>query len=155
MSFALPPDIYSPDQLSQAVLDLQDLASHVRSASARGTPKEELKDAPELMLQLLKANGVDKHDITAVEALADEAQKTLNSAPTARIMLAAAPGTIIKREVTDWFRKNTSPLVLLTFSARSDLGGGIVVQAGSRLYDMSFRRQILENKTRISEIAGV
>lgn len=154
MNFALPPDIYSPDQLSQTMLDLQDLASHVRSATARGNPKERT-EMPELLIQLLKTNNVDCDDIAAIEDLATNAQKILDKAPTIRVMLAAAPGTIIKRTITDWFRKNTSPIVLIVFSARSDLGGGIAVQAGSNLYDMSFRRQILENKARLTEIAGV
>lgn len=155
MSLVLPTDVYSQDQLSQLVLELRDLASHVRGATARGNKRETAPNTSVLLAQLLEANHVASDDIAAIEALATESQKALDTAPTAHIMLTAVPGTSIKRMLTEWFRTNCSPLILLTFAARSDLGGGIVVHAGSHLYDMSFRRRIIDNKSRLTELARV
>jgi F0F1-type ATP synthase delta subunit len=41
---------------------------------------------------------------------------------------------------------------LLTFATRADIGGGMIIQAGSHVYDYSFRQQILSHKSRIAEI---
>ena len=153
MSFALPADTYSPDQLSVLVLELQDLAAAVRDAAAR-------KDgsAPELsadLTALLNENKIADNDVAAIEQLAKDASATLEQAPTVHILLAAMPGRVQKRQFVAWFRTQVHPLTLLTFAARSDLGGGAIVQAGSHLYDLSFRRGIIDAKARLTEIAGV
>jgi F0F1-type ATP synthase delta subunit len=67
-----------------------------------------------------------------------------------------APATrTLKRQLTVWFRSQIHPDSLLTFAARSDIGGGLILRAGSRVYDFSFRSKILENKSRIMELANV
>jgi hypothetical protein len=41
------------------------------------------------------------------------------------------------------------------FAIRSDIGGGMLLQAGSHFYDYSFRDRLLANKSRLMEIASV
>ncbi len=153
MAFVLPLDTYSPDQLSELVLELQDLASAVRDNTARNTGEQAVLSPG--LTELLAANKIDQTDIAAVEALGKDAQVTLDKAPTVHVLLASMPNRTVKRQFSQWFREQIHPLVLLTFAARTDLGGGAVVQAGSHLYDLSFRRGIIDNKKRLTEIAGV
>lgn len=151
----LPVDIYSPDQLSELLLQLQDVAGVVRGAAARKDANQEpLTLSPELE-QLLTVNKVSVDDVAALEALGKEIQTTLDAAPAVHVLLAAMPGRVIRRQLVTWFRTQVNPLTLLTFAARSDLGGGAIVQAGSHLYDLSFRRSIIDNKKHLTEIAGV
>lgn len=149
----LPIDVYSPDQLSELVLELQDLAAALRDETARGE-KNEIAISPDLAA-LLNANQTNSTDIEAIEALTKDAEATLQAAPTVHILLAASPNRVIKRQLVEWFRTEINPQTLMTFAARSDLGGGAIVQAGSHLYDLSFRRSITDNKSRMTEIAGV
>jgi hypothetical protein len=151
----LPVDVYSPDQLSELLLQLQDVASVVRGVAARKqTEQEPITLSPELE-QLLTINKISVDDAAALDALGKEIQTTLDRAPAVHVLLAAMPGRVIRRQLVTWFRTQVNPLTLLTFAARSDLGGGAIVQAGSHLYDLSFRRSIIDNKKRLTEIAGV
>lgn len=153
MSFALPIDTYSPDQLSSLVLELQDLAAAVRDGAARKDVERPQLSAD--LANLLNENKVADNDAAAIEALTKAAGEALDKAPTIHILLAAMPGRAQKRQFVTWFRTEVSPLALLTFAARSDLGGGAIIQAGSHLYDLSFRRGIIDNKARMTELAGV
>jgi hypothetical protein len=150
---ALPIDIYSPDQLSELVLELQDLAAALRDEAARGDTNQ-VAISPDLAA-LLNANQIGSNDVNAIEAITKDVEATLLAAPTVHILLAASPNRVIKRQLVEWFRTEINPQTLLTFAARSDLGGGAIIQAGSHLYDMSFRRGIIDNKKRLTEIAGV
>lgn len=151
----LPVDVYSPDQLSELLLQLQDVAGVVRGAAARkSADTEPVTLSPELE-QLLTLNKITVDDANALDELGKQIQATLDKAPAVHVMLAAMPGRAIRRQLTTWFRTQVNPFTLITFAARSDLGGGAIVQAGSHLYDLSFRRTILDNKKRLTEIAGV
>lgn len=153
MATLLPIDVYSPDQLSELVLELQDLAAALRDERARGDANE-VSISPDLSA-LLTANKTESTSAEAVEALTKEVEATLQSAPTVHVLLAASPNRVMKRQFVEWFRTEINPQTLMTFAARSDLGGGAIVQAGSHLYDMSFRRSIIDNKARLTEITGV
>jgi hypothetical protein len=153
MSMSLPIDTYSPDQLSGLVLALQDLATAVRDAQAR--QQDATPNVSADLAALLNENKIADNDIAGIETLAKEAQVVLEKAPTIHILLAAMPGRAVKRQFVTWFRTQINPATLMTFAARSDIGGGAVIQAGSHLYDLSFRRGIIDNKARLTEIAGV
>ncbi|HSE60799.1 MAG TPA: hypothetical protein VLA88_00735, partial [Candidatus Saccharimonadales bacterium] len=70
------------------------------------------------------------------------------------VVLAAPANRTLKRQLTVWFRTQIHPLSLLTFTFRTDIGGGIILQAGSHMYDYSFRAVILDNKQRLMEFAA-
>lgn len=151
--FALPVDTYSPDQLSELVLELHDLVATVRDATARSDVAHPQLSAD--LANLLNENKVADNDAAAIEELAKAANSTLEQAPTVHILLAAMPGRAQKRQFVTWFRTELHALTLMTFAARSDLGGGAIIQAGSHLYDLSFRRGIIDNKAKLTELAGV
>lgn len=155
MSLVLPVDIYSPDQLGELILELQDLASAVRDSEARSDTTPASPVMSQNLIELLEANSVDTSDSANIEALARETATTLDKAPTVHILLSAMPRRPMRRQFATWFREQIHPQTLMTFAARSDLGGGTIVQAGSHLYDLSFRRSILDNKKRLMEIARV
>ncbi|HVI69127.1 MAG TPA: hypothetical protein VM581_01590, partial [Magnetospirillaceae bacterium] len=155
VSLTLPVDTYSPDQLSELVLELQDLASATRDNVARKDTDAEPPVISPGLAELLEANKIKVDDVGAIEDLARLVATTLDKAPTVHILLSAMPGRAMKRQFATWFREQIHPQTLMTFAARSDLGGGTIVQAGSHLYDLSFRRGIIDNKKRLTEIAGV
>jgi len=155
VSVVLPVDIYSPDQLSELVLELQDLAAQQRNIAARSKNNNESLTTSAELSQLLHQNNISPASVSALEALEKEIAAILSTAPTSHLLLAAMPTRAFKRQIIAWFRTEISPLALVTFAARSDIGGGAIVQAGSHVYDFSFRRLVIANKARIAEIAGV
>ncbi|MDB5183108.1 MAG: atpH [Candidatus Saccharibacteria bacterium] len=79
----------------------------------------------------------------------DNLEKTL---PHVTITLAAMPGNLLKKTLTNWCRKNISPEILVDFRFNATLLGGMVVQHGSRIHDWSFRRMILANRAKFPEV---
>ena len=155
----LPVDVYNPDQCSALLLDLHQYTSALRSAEIKRKASQDSEvEQPEpspILANLIRVCGVAEDDASKLEVLQKELQQALRSAPVMHLTLSAIPGRVLKRQLTVWFRTQIHPLSLLTFTARSDMGGGIILQAGSHLYDYSFRERILANPKRIGELAGV
>ena len=158
-TLTLPVDVYSPDQLSELVIELQGTIDGLRDAAARAKTNAAAQtykpDISAELEQLLSQNRIDLTNIAALETLAKDLQLVLEKSPSVHMLLAATPVRTMKRQFVTWFRTEIHPLTLVTFAARGDLGGGAIVQAGSHLYDFSFRRRLLDNKSRLTEIAGV
>jgi F0F1-type ATP synthase delta subunit len=153
----LPLDLYSPDQLSVVMLELYRYIGVLRDAKvqAQTTGNKKALEAPAmsaLLLGVLHNSAVATNNLAAVEQLLEQLEAIRAKAPVVRAILAAIPNRDIKQQLTGWFRKQVHPHILLTFTTRSDIGGGIVLQAGSHIYDFSFRKQLIENKHRISAI---
>jgi hypothetical protein len=148
----LPYDIHSPDQISALTMELRHYIDAQRDASRRsdhgaGGTHHTVSAG---LNSLLEASGG-----ATGQQLLDEMEALLKNAPTVHLITAIQPGHQLKLQITQWFRTNVHEHTLLTFAERRDLGGGIVVRSGSRIYDFSFKRKILDNKHRISEIAGL
>lgn len=154
----LPVDIYSPDQLSALLIELHSYRGHLRDAAVRAKASKNKAAALELsdtLTTLLRGSGVDEDDSTALETLYKQLETTLKSSPVMHLTLAAPAGRLLKRQLTVWFRASIHPTALLTFAARTDIGGGVILQAGSHVYDYSFRNRVLQNKQRLMELASV
>jgi hypothetical protein len=152
----LPLDLYSPEQLSAIIIELRSHISSLRDAAARAKASHTEVAAPAhtsaLLLGVLRESGVDPTEQPATEKLLKELEAIRDKAPAVHLMMAALPNRELKRKLTDWFRTEIHPYSLLTFATRADIGGGVIVQAGSHVYNWSFREQILSHKSRISEI---
>jgi hypothetical protein len=154
----LPIDIYSPDQSSGLLLALHQYIEAVHQAAVKAKVENQSMPRPEMpaaVESLATGSGADVTNLQALDELYSSLEAALKTAPNMHITLSAIPGRTIKRQLTVWFRTQIHPMSLLTFSARSDIGGGIVLQAGSHLYDYSFRQRILANPKRIGELANV
>ncbi len=73
-------------------------------------------------------------------------------APNMTITLAAPASRGFKTNIVAWCRKNVAPGVLVTFDFNATILGGMVVRSGSHVYDWSFRRAILENRSKLPEV---
>ena len=154
-TLALPVDLNSPDQLSATSLELAAYMSSLRDAAVRAKSNGQdiqLPDMSDLLTELLRASGVDPENSAGLDDMRTQLDQLLNKAPVVHLTLAALPARTFKRKMTLWFRTEVHPFILLTFAARADLGGGVVLQSGSHVYDYTFRRSILDNKKRISEL---
>lgn len=158
---SLPVDVYNPDQLNLLIIELHNLASKARSKVARSKVHKTTAatdDEPELSVELanlLKANKVADDDVAKLDDLHKAVDAALKAAPVVHVTLAGMASRLLKREITVWFRSRIHPHTLLTFAARSDIGGGIVLSAGSHAYDFSYRQMILANPSRLGELIGV
>jgi hypothetical protein len=145
----LPYDVYSPDQISALTMELRRYIGARQDASRRSDhgASSQLTLSAQLS-SLLESSG----DITAQQLL-EELEAVLKNAPTVHIITGGPAGNQLKHQITAWFRDNIHPSTLVDFAFRHDLGGGVVVRAGSRIYDFSLKRRIMDNRHRISELA--
>jgi hypothetical protein len=151
----LPTDLYSPDQLGAVILELRSYLSLLRDTSVRAHLAQAEAGAPHasaLLLGVLRSTNIELTDQLKIEKALKELEVIRSKAPAAHLMMAALPNRDLKRKLIDWFRTEIHPYMLLTFATRTDIGGGVVIQAGSHIYNYSFRQQILSHKGRISEI---
>ncbi len=155
--FVLPNNVYSPDQVSTVILDLNTYQGELRDSLAREKTKSKKTETPEptaLLEDVLDAAGIDHPTPDLLEALRKVLETMLAKAPVAHITLAALPRLPIKTKFAAWFRQEISPSMLLTFAVRTDIGGGAVVQTGSHVYDFSYRNLLMANKAKLAEIAA-
>ena len=153
----LPLDLYSPDQFGILMMEsgkhlntLRDAGVRARTAGADGDlPAPHLSA---LMTGVLHDNNLKLDDPKSYEKLSTGLRVIRDKAPVAHVTLAALPNRALKRQLVEWFRAEVNPYMLLTFVVRADIGGGVVLRVGSRIYDFSFRQRIMGNKHRISEI---
>jgi len=151
----LPLDLYSPEQLSAVIIELRAYIGSLRDESVRAKAGHATIAAPHASALLLGAfheAGAKPTDQPELEKLLKQFQAIRDKAPSVHLMMAALPNRELKRKLTDWFRTEVHPYALLTFATRTDIGGGFILQAGSHIYNYSFREQLLGHKSRISEI---
>lgn len=87
-----------------------------------------------------------------LEALITELEKLHKSAKIITITLAAQPSNSLKASLVSWCRKEIAADVLVNFGFNRGLLGGMVVRVGSRVFDWSFRRQILSGADTFPEV---
>jgi hypothetical protein len=151
----LPADMYSPEHVAGALLELRQLESHLRDHAARAkvaknTATPNLQVSPGV-LELL-------HNKVTLAAVADMQKQLIayrEVAPLIRILLPATPSLRFKQQLVDWFRDAIHPGSLLQFTVRRDICGGFVLQTSGRVYDFSFRSQVLAKKERVAELLHV
>lgn len=157
MSFKLSADVYSPDHVGIALWELERHIGWLRDEGVRtsvvgqeGAKKEVYLSA--FLLGVFEEAGVASDDLAGLEKLQAMLQAVRDQAPVAHVVLTALPNRTLKRQLVEWFRKEVHQQALVTFSVRSDLGGGFLLRIGSKQYDFTFRGRLLDNKHRIAEI---
>jgi F0F1-type ATP synthase delta subunit len=98
---------------------------------------------------LIHEHGASEEKLEALIAALEDSQR---NAKIITITLAAQPSNGIKTLLVSWCRKEISPDVLVNFGFNRALLGGMVVRAGSRVFDWSFRRQILAAGDKFPEV---
>lgn len=152
----LPPDLNSPDQIGVIMLELNRYIGQLRDlqirAKTHSKTHQQIAALSELLTLVLQTSNIDAQDIQELEKALSKLEELRHNAPLVRIILAAQPSDDLKNQITDWFRSQIDRNMLITFSARSDIGGGLILQAGSHVYDLSFRKKLIDNKNLIGDL---
>lgn len=154
---ALPDSISSPQDLLSLTIDVRAYArwfSHntikAKASATRGSQAPTVAPATIELIRnwtgqaLLTQESLDEL-IAALEQFRD-------TAPTLTITLAAPAGSELRNTLVAWCRANIAPNVLVSFRFNATLLGGMVVRYGSRVFDWSFRREIIANRTKFTEV---
>lgn len=157
MKLLLPNSVSSPQDLMALTFEVREYASWFshntikhQAGAKRGSQAPALSAAALEVLRSWNAQKPITGDtlVELVTALEDFKE----TAPSLTITLAAPAGGDLKQTLVTWCRENIAPNVLVSFRFNATLLGGMVVRYGSRIFDWSFRREILEQHAKFPEV---
>lgn len=152
--FKLPPAVYSPALVESVMYDIQYYLDWVRQNQIRkkvgAAAKEEPTHSAETVLVIEAWLGGKPATLESLEALLDHLKKL--KLPQVHVMLAALPNRLQREALVGWFRANVEPGLLMSFVADRNLGGGIVVRTPNRVFDLSWKQQLVEGRSKLAEI---
>lgn len=153
-AFELPPAVYSPSLVESVAYDIQYYLDWFRQNQIRkkvgAKPKDEPTHAAETALVIEAWLGGKPATLESLQALL-EYLRTIDL-PEVHIMLAALPNRTQREALVTWFRTNVSPHLLLSFVADRNLGGGLVVRTPNRVFDFTWKAQLIAGR---SKLAGI
>jgi len=152
----LPDTISSPQDLLALTIDVRTYArwfSHnTIKAKASATRGSQAPAISPVTLELIRSwTGQALLTQQSLDELIIALEKFRDTAPTLTITLAAPAGGELRKVLVAWCRANIAPNVLVSFRFNATLLGGMVVRYGSRVFDWSFRREIIASRTKFTE----
>ena len=153
----LPDSITSLQDLTALILEVRDytkwyshnaILQRVSKKRAR-KPFDLTPSARDVMRQWEQFQPINARSL---DDLIDLLNVYKHTAPTLTITLASPPTNDIKQSLISWCRKNIAPNVMIAFGFNSTILGGLVVHYGSRIFDWSFRRKILDGRQAFAEV---
>lgn len=158
MTSSLPASIVSNQDLTMVIREIQDYvtwATH-QTIKRRAGSKAPVGNAPELTAaatDLISAWGKSRGATAdSYRQLVENLERIAKTAPSINITLAAPAPQTVKEHLVAWCRSNISQNVLVTFGFNHTLLGGMVVRAGSHIYDWSLRRKLIDNGGAFTEV---
>jgi len=155
MKLSLPSTVASLQDLNDIILDIREYAkwySH-NAIKKSGSKKSEGPDisstAKEILRQYSDSNNLNA---SGISELVEYLEKLKTNAPTISVTLASVPTSDLKKSIVEWSRSNLDPDTMVKFQFNATILGGIVVKCGSRIFDWSFRRKILDSRNKYPEI---
>lgn len=157
MKVQLPSSVSSLQDLSTLTLEVREYAKwFAHNAIKERVHAKNVSPPPALTpgaTELIRAVGSKKllsgSDLEQLIAALEDAKKT---APAITVTLAAPATADVKRQLVESCRKHIADNALVTFKFNSGLCGGMVIHYGSHVFDWSFRRQILGNRAKFTEV---
>lgn len=153
----LPDTIASPQDLLQSIIEVKAYAKwYAHDSIRRRVSKKKGADAPDISAsarQIITSwDNISPLSTRSFTDLITTLESYIKNTETVTITLAAPVTSSIKTTLTGWCRKNISSHVFVSFQFNSTLLGGLVVRYGSRVFDWSFKRQLLASSTQFPEV---
>jgi hypothetical protein len=153
----LPSSVSSLQDVTALVLEVREYArwySHdaiKKQVSVKHTSEPPVisPGAKELIRNFSSSKTLTRQNL---DDLIDTLETFKDTAPTLSITLAAPPPGDLKQTLVAWCRQNIASDVLVTFHFNSTILGGMVIRYGSRVFDWSFKRQILAARGNFPEV---
>ncbi len=154
MAFELPTAIYSQELLESVTYEIEQYLAWYRQARIQhkvGTkPAPEPTYSAETSLAIKAWFTSQKPTIEALEELVAHLRGL--KLPVVHVTLAALPNHEQRAQLVDWFRRTAGHPVLVSFVADRNLGGGVMVRTPNRIFDYSWREQLVTGRSKLAEI---
>lgn len=157
MRLSLPSTVSSQQDLGTLTLEIREYAKWFaqnaikqRVHAKNATPPPAL--TPSALELVRSASGKSLMTTQTLDNLLTMLEDTKKTAPAITVTLAAPATASVKSDIVKACREHIADNALVTFKFNSSLCGGMVIHYGSHVFDWSFRRQILENRQRFTEV---
>lgn len=156
MKIKLPDSISSKQDLSSLVLELHDyerwfmheaIKKNIDTTNVSTAPVLSLA-ATELLRNIEAKQAINQENL---DELIEKIRDYSRAASQITITLAAPVTASLKTSLVKWCRENISSNILVNFQFNSTLLGGMVVRYGSRIFDWSFRHQLIDARNNFPE----
>ena len=157
MARELPVTLYSPEQLKVCTFEMEALVAWRRRQDIKDRTKVRVQAMPEFSIgpELTGLLGPPEQVATLSTVQMEQWQQQLElwlKQPVVHITFATPPPPATKLAMVRWFRTEILATVLIKFEVNRNIVGGMVVRTPSRIFDLSFRRPLVDNKSLIPEI---
>lgn len=158
-NFHLPDTISSSEDLVALIMEVRSYAKwfalYVNAAKTGVTPQHpqpELTATATATIRSAAQNGALNPAL--LDTLISDLEAIHKNARSITITLAAPAPNEVKRDIVAWARANIAEDALINFRFNAQIVGGMIVRAGSRIFDWSFKKSIMENRSKLAETLG-
>ena len=155
-AFRLPDTISSSEDLVSLIMEIRTYAKWFalqnnaqKTGAAANHPQPELTPTATDIIRSSAKEG--KLSTVLLDDLIASLESTNRNARSFTITLAAPAPNDVRRDIIAWTRSNIAEDALINFRFNAQIVGGMIVRVGSRIYDWSFKKAILENKSKLAE----
>lgn len=162
-SLKLPVTVSTKIDIGRLVRELEELDNQLRKNEILKKPVAQTSNKMSAsMIGLLEANNLDISSKTSRAELKEFLNQTKLSAPTIHISFSSDPSAKFMEQITEWFRREINPSVLLSVGIQPKIGVGCVVRTPNKQFDLSLgkdfdkKRDLLLSKISLTnEEAGL
>jgi F0F1-type ATP synthase delta subunit len=148
----LPASLHDSDQLLAVAEELHHLAVKLGQARRHGPKAATEELSPPAVAALDLVPEASRADDAAIERLRVQLEHMATAAPVVTLVLAGAASSRLKQELVGWLRQNVHAGLLVNFRVNPDIAGGVVIRTTNHVYDCSFRRPLLANAHKFTEV---
>ncbi|MEO5691347.1 MAG: F0F1 ATP synthase subunit delta [Candidatus Saccharimonadales bacterium] len=148
----LPASVVTPQDVARLELELtgfidwfQHNAIKQHMHVSKGTAMPGLSSEAVELIRAVSVNG--SLNQSNIESLQQAIMRIRQHAPTMSITLSAPAGAQLRQQLVAWCRSEIRPDVLVDFRFNATILGGMVVRYGSHVFDWSWRRAVLNNRS--------
>jgi F0F1-type ATP synthase delta subunit len=100
---------------------------------------------------LAKENQIDLTNESASKKLLDQLEQLKETAPNVHVTFSSEPNDEFLQKLVSWFRKEIDPRIVISVGLQPSMAGGVIVRTPSHQFDLSLRKYLKNNETKLRE----
>jgi hypothetical protein len=75
-------------------------------------------------------------------------------APTIHVSFASIPDSVFMQKITDWFRSEINPNIMLSIGLQPNIGAGFKIRTTNKIFDFSLHKYLIESRQILVQLLG-
>lgn len=151
----LPNSINSPSEVSQLINEVETVEDFFLKMKVKSSLSQvDLPKTSKMLEELAKLNSLNLIKAEDRTKLKSFLHFLRTKAPMVHLSFGAAPESIFMDKITDWFRTEINPYLMMSIGLQPNIGAGFKMRTTNKYYDFSLRKYLIENKKLLVEALG-